>query len=344
MLLLRCVGLRKDFPESNLTCSHSERDQEFFDRLRRAAQNLATGTSIHYSCEQLDTVIDMSYGKMSSTPPGSVLTCWRRLYTDACILRSLANLLRSSAPVASSSAIDSISRLDRAIIIAGAAGEGRLELIYSIIEKIQSHYLPTCPFEGYSIAPPSPKPAYEFLKLQTSFNGIPCLASPPSFTSFQTQFLHHPFVLRKYARDWPAMRDHPWSSVDYLRSVAGPGRIIPVEVGKDYRTDDWTQKLMNWDEFLSSLDLPGQSRAQPHTEILYLAQHNLLMQFPALRADIIVPDYVYTCPPPPTDFPDYGPPGNEEQLVINAWLGAKGTISPAHTVRRRPIRRYWSIS
>jgi hypothetical protein len=36
------------------------------------------------------------------------------------------------------------------------------------------------------------------------------------------------------------------------------------------------------------------------------------------------------------DCLDYtGPPGNEEQLVINAWCGGQGANSPAHTVSPR---------
>lgn len=72
--------------------------------------------------------------------------------------------------------------------------------------------------------------------------------------------------------------------------------------------------------------------------VLYLAQHNLLSQFPSLRDDIVVPDYVYSCPPAPPDYPDYRPPGNDDQLVVNAWLGPKGTISPAHTVSKNSIK------
>ncbi|KAG5635828.1 hypothetical protein H0H81_009993 [Sphagnurus paluster] len=126
------------------------------------------------------------------------------------------------------------------------------------------------------------------------------------------------------------MTDHPWRSAAYLRSVAGPGRIVPVEVGDDYRQSDWTQELMGWDDFVASLHLNDQPPPRPQKKTMYLAQHNLLVQFPSLQADIIVPDYVYASIPPP-EFADYRPPGNEEQLVINMWLGPEGTVSPAHT-------------
>ncbi|KAF5387104.1 hypothetical protein D9615_001619 [Tricholomella constricta] len=127
------------------------------------------------------------------------------------------------------------------------------------------------------------------------------------------------------------MVEHPWRSAAYLRSVAGPGRIVPVEVGEDYRAHEWTQELIDWEAFLASLHLADQPPPPPQrANIFYLAQHNLIQQFPSLRADIVVPDYVYASMDPP-EFTSYKPPGNDEQLVINMWLGPGGTISPAHT-------------
>ena len=44
-----------------------------------------------------------------------------------------------------------------------------------------------------------------------------------------------------------------WSDLTYLRRLAGPGRIVPVEVGGDYTQSGWGQKMMPFDEFLDSL-------------------------------------------------------------------------------------------
>jgi hypothetical protein len=269
---------------------------------------------------------DIAHEKM----PLSSSACWRRLYTDTCVLMSLFDILDCPDE---SVALQSIARLDRAIIIAGAAGDGRLDLILSVIRRIQSHFFPSEQhFEAHQISDSLnlPLPIYASVGLASSSHDIPHLNEAPSISMFQRQFSKQPFILRGYIRDWPAMQEHPWSSLDYLRYVAGPGRIVPVEVGKDYRADDWSQKLMEWDKFIASINFSGGEQLQD--EVLYLAQHNLLMQFPALRADLIVPDYAFSCIPAPADFPDYRPPGNDEQLVINAWLGPKGTISPAHTV------------
>jgi len=82
---------------------------------------------------------------------------------------------------------------------------------------------------------------------------------------------------------------------------------------------------MPWDDFLAYLNSPQKEST------LYLAQHNIFNQFPDLKKDIITPDYVYAYLKPPSDFPSYEPPSNEEGLVTNIWLGPKGTISPAHT-------------
>lgn len=72
---------------------------------------------------------------------------------------------------------------------------------------------------------------------------------------------------------------------------------------------------------------------QPPTKaatVAYLAQHQLLLQLPQLRNDILIPDHCYTTPPPhPTD-PSQDQPELDSPL-LNAWLGPPGTITPLHT-------------
>jgi hypothetical protein len=62
----------------------------------------------------------------------------RRLYTDACILKALYN----TSTLDSSSVAQAIEHLDKAIIIAGAAGPGRHNLILDLIQRIQSEHMP----------------------------------------------------------------------------------------------------------------------------------------------------------------------------------------------------------
>ncbi|XP_058065749.1 bifunctional peptidase and arginyl-hydroxylase JMJD5 [Anopheles bellator] len=71
---------------------------------------------------------------------------------------------------------------------------------------------------------------------------------------------------------------------------------------------------MKFGEFLQqtlSNDLDGSTGP-----VAYLAQHDLFDQIPALRRDIVVPDYV----------------GRTDTVPrIKAWLGPRGTVSPLHT-------------
>lgn len=227
-------------------------------------------------------------------------------------------------------ALSCVSRLDHALIIAGAPGQGVQSLIQHLILRTQAEHLPQKPFE-YSprlATRPTISPSAQIPALSTSFGTIPRLTDPPSLSVFRSELLNKPFILTGFASDWPAMNEHPWHSIDYLRFVAGRGRVVPVEVGKDYRTDDWTQRMMSWDGFLDALE-----KDSTHSQTtLYMAQHNLFSQFHALREDIVIPDYVFTSPQAPATYPFYRPPNNEEELALNAWLGPPGTVSPAHTV------------
>lgn len=302
-----------ELSESDIELSRIPRD--IVDRLNGQADLDLTGL-----IALMNRVIDQAYSRMSSCGCKASLF-WRKLYTDASVVGVLLRL--SDSKLLEAAARTSIEMLDRAIILAGAPGDASLGLILDMIRWIQSHThwqvheLERGEFSaGREVVP----------KLSTSLGNVPCI-SLPSLTAFQTTRSRSPFVLKGFVSDWPAVKH--WISIDYLSSMAGPGRIVPMEVGDDYRSDDWTQELLDWDVFLSILTHSG--RSQDPLLTFYLAQHNLLRQFPALREDIAIPDYVYMSPGPSASYPNYRPPSNEDQLVINAWFGPKGTISPAHT-------------
>ncbi|KAF8628439.1 hypothetical protein AX15_003955 [Amanita polypyramis BW_CC] len=276
--------------------------------------------------ERIVKVIHLAHTTMSSAPSQAALYQWRRLHTDACIINAIL-LLGNPTP------LEAVASLDTAIIISGATGKDRLHIIHSLIKDIQIRHAPSPLFTNWSNYPV--KSVTDVDRLESAAHCILQLENYPSLLAFQKTYFKSPFVLRGYAKEWPAVQEHPWRSANYLRSIAGAGRIVPVEIGGDYRLGDWSQKIVRWDEFLSTLDFVDQP-CPNNTEVMYLAQHNLFMQFPALWADIMIPDYVYA----DLNAPDYTPPANDERLVINIWVGPRGTLSPAHTVC--DVRQCWS--
>jgi hypothetical protein len=285
------------------------------------------GTISPSDIEMLNEILSTTYQYFSreGCDYETSLIC-RTLYTDIAITMSCCHLLQDPSNSIEDhfqsipSLLSAIQGLDRAIVFAGAPD--KLDLVHELIGTIQCQYH-------------MPKSAISGCLLESVTSGRkqygPTSTPVPQFR-LQNLFssdLSTPFVIPGAILDWPAISDpdHAWNSIDYLLSVAGPGRIVPVEIGNDYRVDNWSQKLMPWEDFLCWLRTSDGAR----NETFYLAQHSLFNQFPKLNGDILIPDLVYLGPQ--TTEAGYKPPTNEEGLIMNAWLGPEGTISPAHKVR-----------
>ena len=158
----------------------------------------------------------------------------------------------------------------------------------------------------------------------------------PSLAFFHNELMvpGRPAVLTGVLDGWPARNERPWTDLSYLKAVAG-ARTVPVEVGAHYLDAAFDETLMTLVEFLElhiepSPPPPGAVRA-------YLAQHQLFDQVPALRRDIIIPDYC--CLSIEDEGEGEGEEGDESRSVVssavvaprvNAWLGPTGTLSPLH--------------
>ncbi|RYO77178.1 hypothetical protein DL766_000831 [Monosporascus sp. MC13-8B] len=156
-----------------------------------------------------------------------------------------------------------------------------------------------------------------------------------------------PLVIRHAIDEWPSFNTRPWKDPTYLLSQTfGGRRLVPVEIGRSYVDEGWGQKLITFGELLESYIDPTLSgtKAEPQaagqsqspnppsmaaTPVAYLAQHPLFTQLPALRNDIVIPDYCYTLPPPHPTHPSTDQPELDEPL-LNAWFGPPGTITPLH--------------
>lgn len=124
-----------------------------------------------------------------------------------------------------------------------------------------------------------------------------------------------PAILTGCMEHWPALSK--WIQPQYLLRIAS-NRIVPIEVGSNYTKETWSQNLVKFQDFFRRQLM---DEVQSSDRIEYLAQHNLFDQIPALKDDIVVPDYCCV-----SNRPD----AIDSVDDIKAWLGPMGTISPLH--------------
>ncbi|BGP19788.1 hypothetical protein JCM10213_003097 [Rhodosporidiobolus nylandii] len=305
------------------------------------------------------SLLRLSDEKLNSFPYKDVPLHWRRLYTDASLLGCIARLAcldvqdEGARERERESAETAVRELDMVLVIAGAPGEGREELIFALMEVAQERLRALLPLGAFSSSPPpakkrrlSPPPRLARPYIHRPLPSLPSLPSrlspsPPGNppTPFVPEGNPHdsPFVIRGGASSstgWPAV-EH-WKELRYLVQKAGPGRVVPVEIGGDYTKEGWGQRIMPFSEFLASLSpSPSPSAdSSPHSPPLptyYLAQHSLFRQFPSLLSDLTVPDLVYSAPTSDGAGESYEGVSTADGYIMNAWLGPGGTKSAAHT-------------
>ncbi|KAK4213790.1 hypothetical protein QBC37DRAFT_163735 [Rhypophila decipiens] len=329
--------------------------------------------------QRLDDLASIAYGRFYAYLFKDLPVCWRQLYTDASILKFGALFLTwleqrdGSRSIEMPMPLDEMVRtLDLALILAGAAGKrgrGWIDESFGLLERVCRHSSPSMDLEG---DPPRPTKKRRLSIDNNAWGKFPSFASAEPFTPpikhpvwrinaiSMEQFQTHldkaprergpePLVISGLVNDWPARTTHPWKKPAYLLSRTFDGRrLVPVEIGRSYVDDGWSQKIIPFGEFLSEyidststststtglgteLHQAGSEKEKKEQEkIAYLAQHQLLTQLPLLRSDITIPDLCYTSPPGhPTDSTQDKEELEEPQL--NAWFGPPGTITPLHT-------------
>ncbi|CAP39859.1 Protein CBR-JMJD-5 [Caenorhabditis briggsae] len=118
-----------------------------------------------------------------------------------------------------------------------------------------------------------------------------------------------PLVIRKQCLSMPAVQK--WSFPFLLKELHS--RTFPVEIGTKYSDENWSQKLMTFQNFIRNSE----------NARLYLAQHRLFDQVPHLKRDVIIPDVCFA------------ESTSAENVDVNMWIGPANTVSPLHTDPRK---------
>lgn len=279
-----------------------------------------------------DDVLALAHEKLHTWKFEHVSICWRRLYEEASLWQAV-NILkdhgargqkrkRDSSPPPDQDWITRIVHvLDMAVILTGAPL--RRQLILSTFDALQP-FLDSDEHKGIS----SSFPTTPTTELQNdTFTRVEKL----DFLQFQQHLdtKATPIIISGVIENWPAIANpnRRWNDPSYLlKATLGGRRLVPVELGRSYTDEDWSQRIMTFAEYMkNNLLQPKQEKTG------YLAQHDLFAQIPSLSADTNTPDYCYTTPPPPKTLSSTVEVEILEEPLRNAWLGPAGTISPLHT-------------
>ncbi|KAL7005016.1 hypothetical protein EMMF5_005380 [Cystobasidiomycetes sp. EMM_F5] len=289
-------------------------------------------------------LVEVADEAIATYPYAEVPDYWRQLYMDASLLHCVA-VLRSNINVTPTELVSLVKVLDKANIVSAFFASERDRVFFAMMAHVQER-LKSTDIPSNDTGSRRPTKRARLLSETLDATRHPRNRLIPNVQEIRRyavsdapqmyeDFAHAPFVVTGGASHWPALADvsRRWQSEEYLLGVAGRGRIVPVEIGSSYTSEGWSQKLMDFGEFLRDIhwqDHDLQHRDENKSK-LYLAQHDLFQQLPQLRNDIALPDYVLASPGAPIYFPEYTPPNTQDGYICNAWMGPEGTYSPAHT-------------
>lgn len=272
---------------------------------------------------RVDELFELADQKIHVFPFKNVPKCWFRLYTDTSIIRAiiLINELEKKLGLTGEHSLGSqivseiVRLLDMALIMAG--GVGHEQMIQVLLDwaksRLSLHSIPRKrPGRLHSTDHRLAAEVQQQLPLRTT--SIPAIRKPiqrshrPPLLTFQKHMNENkiPVILTGTLDHWPAM--DKWSFKEHwLDQTIDGKRLVPIEVGRSYTDDDWGQKIVPFHHFLDEYICHEDSQADTNRGMQgsiierqtgYLAQHDLLQQIPALRAEIATPDYCFLDAPP----------------------------------------------
>ena len=236
------------------------------------------------ACEHLDPIMDHAdelLGLANQTihvfPLSKVEPCWFRLYTDASLVKAVQHVqahlrTRSSTLVGSTDLDEAVRLVDMALIVAG--GVGREDICHELLMRLQNALNNNTHADVAAELDSTPD------HLPTEVVSIPRISRPPSHvrTPSLDEFQQHmrrsktPVVLEGVLDGWPALQD--WKKLSYwYNHTLGGRRLVPVELGRSYADEGWTQKIMPFREFMGQHILQHGSKQVSQTG--YLA-HNTI--------------------------------------------------------------------
>lgn len=283
----------------------------------------------------------LAHEHINSVPYQAVDAKWLLLYTDTAILEVLAKVLsEGQGDSKQPDPLVLIGQLDMAIIVGGASERSRMERISTLISLLQTGVHQPMPIQHVDRPIKRRRLGERSDSIMYASGPVAELGSVPSLENFTSHLSSSPFVLRGYVtRDsitcprWSAVDS--WKSAQYLLDTAGPGRVVPVELGRAYDEVSWSQRILPFAEFLGRAGFFHAPNGEEE-EAMYLAQYSLFRQMPDLQRDMAIPDYAWS-QLDANDCPSYRPPQTPE---INVWIGSGSSeiISPAHTVSQGELR------
>eukprot|EP00873_Tetraselmis_striata_P021099 jgi/Tetstr1/441363/TSEL_029612.t1 len=272
------------------------------------------GTLAEADAYGMQALQQAAWEKLHSGYWRSVPVVWRELYALSCLLAAGSHLLQSEP---SRGMAQALRELDMGAMMGGprlasavAAAAGACQM------ALQAPLAQQASLRGGEAARGQEEVTVSLPEGSLDAgNGrlVPCRTLP----SLEEFLLEHmlageggePVVIEGGMAGWPAMSR--WADLGYLKHQCG-FRTVPVEVGEHYLADGWTQRLMTLSDFITRHVEGGCGDG----ERAYLAQHPLFDQIPALRADIMTPEYCSL--------------GEGEMQAVNAWFGPSGTVSCLH--------------
>ncbi|KAF9583556.1 Lysine-specific demethylase 8 [Lunasporangiospora selenospora] len=312
-----------------------------------------------------DYLVDYARGMLHAHPYREVPGYWREYYSDAGILKALALVLLSKQPTppkdASGTSTEedkddeaqiqplklAVIACDNVLIMAGASGQGRQAFVFELIDYLENQ------IRDLDNTRPLESPTLKRQKIE-AVKGVKLGEEPPidqgprircaiprvhlpTMDAFQSHVNTldaeggaTPIIITGAIDHWPAMER--WADLETICRTAGPDRLVPIEVGSQYTDETWTQKMVTFREFVDRFILgthespsKGSGDGEVKGGVGYLAQHDLFAQIPRLRRDIDISDY---CMIDTRVQEGYQPP---DDVLLNAWFGPRGTVSPMHT-------------